>query len=125
MKKEHASAFRQLWRAGMAAAISTRFPGHRFVIRDLLRNGFRQNNCSFYSKEKVENTVKFLEMAANRKSVEHLILKNRLHIQMFRRKAGQRLAHYSTAKERPYFLSAYDTYEWCLQRVGTIYNLYL
>ncbi|EPX72749.1 DUF1763 family protein [Schizosaccharomyces octosporus yFS286] len=125
MHKELSSAFRSLWRAGMAVAISTKFPGHRFVYRDLLRDAFRTHSPSYFSQERVLNTVMFLQTASMRGTLQHKLMKNRFHIQMFRRKQGRRLVHLSTPAERKYFLSIYDTYEACLKKIGHTYNIYL
>ncbi|EPY52673.1 DUF1763 family protein [Schizosaccharomyces cryophilus OY26] len=125
MLREISSAYRSLWRAGMAAALSTKFPGHRFVYRDLLRDGFRNHSPSYFSEQRVLRTVDFLQAASSKGTLEHKLMKNRFHIQMFRRKQGRRLVHLSNPMEREYFLSVYDSYEACLSRIGQIYDIYL
>ncbi|WBW74043.1 mitochondrial LYR family protein [Schizosaccharomyces osmophilus] len=125
MNKELSSAFRSLWRVGMTAALSTKFPGHRFVYRDLLRDACRKHDPSYFSQERVLNTVMFLQAASSKGTLEHKLMKNRFHIQMFRRKEGRRLVHLSSPMEREYFVSVYDTYEACLKKIGQIYDIYL
>ncbi|KAK2070715.1 hypothetical protein P8C59_005190 [Phyllachora maydis] len=59
----------------------------RFVVRDQLRAGFRDPKADF-DADRVRRTVWFLNAAAQERGLEHKIVKNLIHTQWKRAKAG-------------------------------------
>lgn len=74
-------AYRHLLRAGLRAVCFSK--PSRYIIRDVLRDGFRDKNAVF-EKDKVERTILFLEMA-QKAGFEHKLLKNLTRVSWERR----------------------------------------
>jgi hypothetical protein len=72
------TGYRNLYRFGLRAVHYSK-PA-RFVLRDLLRKAFQTERAQDYDKVKVQNTLRFFDMAAREQAMEHKILKNILHV---------------------------------------------
>jgi hypothetical protein len=70
-------AYRHLLRAGLRA-VQFSMPA-RFVVRDQLREGFRERDATF-NRERIRRTIWFLKAAAQERGLEHKILKNLVRV---------------------------------------------
>ena len=97
-------AYRQLYKASLQA-IQFSSPA-RHTLKRLIRTEFRLNKINDYSHERVQNTLWFLQGAAQAKGLEHRIVKTMLHFLWFQngptkmkplrsRKADQDMRHRS------------------------------
>jgi len=78
-------AYRHLYR-GLLRAVQYSKPA-RFTARDQLRDAFRREDPSNFSKQKVERTIEFLRLAAAEAGLEHKLVKNLLYTEWGRRRA--------------------------------------
>jgi hypothetical protein len=67
-------AYRKLYQASLAAVQYT--VPQRYVVRDKLRKAFRMTPASHYNQRRIENTIQFLQTAAEKRGLEHKIVKN-------------------------------------------------
>lgn len=67
-------AYRALLKASLAAVQYT--VPERYVVRDKLRTAFRFTPASHYSPRRIHNTLDFLWTAAEKRGLEHKIVKN-------------------------------------------------
>ena len=74
-------AYRQLYKASLQA-IQYASPA-RHTLRKLLNAEFRLNNSNAFDRLKVQNTLVFLEGAANGRGLEHRVVKSLLHAWWF------------------------------------------
>ncbi|MCJ1355127.1 MAG: hypothetical protein MMC33_005118 [Icmadophila ericetorum] len=68
------SAYRLLYRSGLHAVQFAK-PA-RYTLRDIIRKAFRTEPPSCFDRERLGNTVLFLQNAARETGMEHKILKN-------------------------------------------------
>jgi hypothetical protein len=68
------SAYRHLYRSGLRA-VQYSSPA-RYNIRDKLRKSFRTESPENFNPDRIGNTIRFLETAAERRGLEHKIVKN-------------------------------------------------
>ena len=67
-------AYRALLKASLAAVQYT--VPERYVVRDKLRTAFRFTPVSHYSPRRIHNTLEFLWTAAEKRGLEHKIVKH-------------------------------------------------
>jgi len=67
-------AYRLLYKAGLAA-VQYSVP-NRYCVRDKLRKAFRSAPASQYNQRRIDNTTQFLWSAAEKRGMEHKIVKN-------------------------------------------------
>jgi hypothetical protein len=67
-------AYRLLYKAGLAA-VQYSVP-NRYCVRDKLRKAFRSAPASQYNQRRIDNTIQFLWTAAEKRGMEHKIVKN-------------------------------------------------
>jgi hypothetical protein len=73
--------YRSLYRHGLRAVHYSK-PA-RYVLRDVLRKAFRTGKAEEYDRQKVRNTLEFLNLAAREQAMEHKVLKNILHVRFW------------------------------------------
>lgn len=81
-------AYRHLYRA-LLHAVQYSKPA-RYTARDQLRDAFRKEDSSLFSKKKVERTVEFLNIAAREKGLEHQLVKTLIFTSYGRRLDSRR-----------------------------------
>ena len=79
--REFLHAYRQLYRTSLQA-IQYASPA-RHTLRKLLNTEFRLGDRQYFDPKKIENTLHFLQAAANSRGLEHRIVKSLLHIWWF------------------------------------------
>jgi hypothetical protein len=67
-------AYRHLYKAALAAVQYT-VPA-RYTVRNKLRSAFRFTPASHYNARRISNTVDFLRLAAEKRGLEHKLVKN-------------------------------------------------
>jgi hypothetical protein len=70
-------AYRHLYRQGLRAVQFSK-PA-RYVLRDRLREGFRDRSARF-EPDSIARTLQFFEAATRTSGLEHKVLKNLLHV---------------------------------------------
>ncbi|WPG98857.1 Hypothetical protein R9X50_00165500 [Acrodontium crateriforme] len=53
----------------------------RYIVRDRLRNAFRNSNPEEFEPSRVARTIEFFHGASQSRGMEHKILKNLVHVQ--------------------------------------------
>ena len=82
------NAYRALYRAGLRAIHYSK-PA-RYVLRNTLREAFREEPISNFSARRVENTLQFLQRAEQDTGMEHKILRNLLKARYWRQRRTTR-----------------------------------
>ena len=73
-KKEIVLAYRHLYRA-MLQAVRYSTPSRQIFLQTL-RTSFRSGSPAEFNAQKIQNTVQFLQRAAESSGIEHRIMKN-------------------------------------------------
>jgi len=76
-------AYRNIYRTTLRS-IRYAIPG-RYVVRDHLREAFRNSSASDFDARKISQTLVFLEHAGESRGFEHKLLKNLLHVWWWKR----------------------------------------
>ena len=88
LREEVLHAYRHLYRHGLRA-IQFSKPA-RYTLRDRLRMAFRKGSPAELNKQKIKNTLEFLQYATAENGLEHKILKNLLVVWRFQDKGGNK-----------------------------------
>jgi hypothetical protein len=81
-------AYRHLYRHGLRAVQFSK-PA-RYTLRDRLRLAFRKGTPAELNKQRINNTLEFLQYATAENGLEHKILKNLLFVWRNQDKGGYR-----------------------------------
>ncbi|KAK2760953.1 hypothetical protein FQN54_002195 [Arachnomyces sp. PD_36] len=73
-KKDIVTAYRHLYR-GSLQAVRYSSPSRQILLRTL-RSSFRSGSPAEYDNRKIQNTLQFLQRAAESAGIEHKIMKN-------------------------------------------------
>ena len=71
-------SYRQIYRAALRAVLFATPARH--TIRLAVRTGFRGQPATAFNQRQIDNTIKFLERAADHTGLEHKIVKNLCHV---------------------------------------------
>ncbi|TGO33496.1 hypothetical protein BHYA_0243g00120 [Botrytis hyacinthi] len=77
-QKDYIYAYRGLYRA-MLHAVQYAKPA-RYMGRNMLRDEFRKGNPKTFDQGRIDNTIKFLNLAAKETGLEHKLVKNLLRV---------------------------------------------
>ena len=88
-------AYRNLYRSALHA-VQYSIPA-RYILRETLRNAFRNGNPGDFNPPKIGNTILFLENAAEVKGPEHRILKNLVHVRWWERSTRRMVQYVQSA----------------------------
>lgn len=83
-RQEIVLAYRHLYQHSLRAVQYAK-PA-RYIVRDKLRNAFRESTPKPYEPSIISNTLLFLDNAAKSRGLEHFILKNLLFVHWGRQK---------------------------------------
>ncbi|KAF7874150.1 hypothetical protein EAF04_002822 [Stromatinia cepivora] len=78
-RKQYIYAYRGLYRA-LLHAVQYAKPA-RYMGRNMLRDEFRKGNPETFDQIRIDNTIKFLKLAAKETGLEHKLVKNLLRVQ--------------------------------------------
>lgn len=78
-RKDYIYAYRSLYRA-LLHAVQYAKPA-RYMGRNLLRDEFRKGDPATFDQARINNTIKFLNLAAKETGLEHKLVKNLLRVQ--------------------------------------------
>lgn len=71
-------AYRHLYKASLLA-VQYALPA-RYCVRSTMRHAFRDYPASDFNRERIANTLQFVNDAAKYKSIAHRIIKNLMHV---------------------------------------------
>ncbi|KAI9643919.1 hypothetical protein NHQ30_007270 [Ciborinia camelliae] len=94
-RKDYIYAYRALYRA-LLHAVQYAKPA-RYMGRNMLRDEFRKGNPATFDQARIDNTIKFLNLAAKETGLEHKELKERTPTQHYLRK--NTMTHYDKTIE--------------------------
>jgi hypothetical protein len=92
-------AYRHLYRAALRA-VRHSSPA-KYQIRDTMRSAFRNGSVETLNRQKVENTLQFLQRAESHAGMEHKILQNLLHVRYWQNQ-GRRDNRLLVTSSKPY-----------------------
>lgn len=88
--KEIVLAYRHVYQAWLRAVQYTK-PA-RYVVRDHIRDAFRNSPIEAYDAKRIATTLEFLDTATKRAGIEHRLLKRVMHCWYWRQELARRSA---------------------------------
>ncbi|EPQ61475.1 BgtA-20996 [Blumeria graminis f. sp. tritici] len=118
-------AYRHLYRAVLRAVKYSK-PA-RYLARDELRNAFRYEKSSNFDALKIERTIKFLDLAASYRGIEHFLVKNVLHTKFWAKKNAQHkpISKIKDGTKKQQFLNSTIHYDRTLDMLNKTLNICL